>query len=96
MSAPDGYKRIPYGLRCHCLGEWVDNGVEFYYCCQRSPGGVILDIEERVRKTFCPTFTVSDDGKPIERIEGRISEADFEALLALLKAGQIWRPSSGS
>lgn len=37
-----------------------------------------------MRPTICLTFT-SRNGQPVETVEGRISEADFEALLALAK-----------
>lgn len=41
-------------------------------------------IERRVRKTIAPTFRMESDG-PVETIEGRISAADFDALLGLLE-----------
>ena len=49
--------------------------------------GNLEAIEARVRQTICPTFTVLDDG-PRERVEGRISREDFEALLDLAGRGR--------
>jgi hypothetical protein len=43
----------------------------------------IAAIEQRVRPTICQTFSAGRWA----RVEGRISEDDFDALLALARAG---------
>lgn len=47
----------------------------------------LVQIRQRVRSTICPTF--SSDGH--ERIEGRISEEDFEVLM-ILASGHLAVP----
>lgn len=45
----------------------------------------IKEIEMRVRKTICPTFSTRD-GEAVESLEGRISEQDLETLLLAAQA----------
>lgn len=44
----------------------------------------LFEIEQRVRKTICPTFGSGEGGILSERIEGRISEEDFNSLLGMM------------
>src|ERR1700693_4612435 len=40
-------------------------------------------INDRVRSTICSSFCMHPGGAVTERVEGRISEADYEALMAI-------------
>lgn len=44
----------------------------------------LASIEQRVRSTICPTYRAEPEGL-VETLEGRISEADFDGLLQLLR-----------
>jgi hypothetical protein len=49
-----------------------------------APLQILVEIESRVRPTICNTVSFSG-GQPDERLEGRISAADFEALVRLVR-----------
>lgn len=62
-----------------------------------SDADLLKDIEARVRSSICPIFGVVG-GVPTERIEGRISAEDFDALINLLAAtgDRVWKEFVGA
>ena len=45
---------------------------------------LVAEIEARVRPTICSTFTMHDGGH-VERLEGRISQIDFDTIVRLFR-----------
>lgn len=50
----------------------------------KTPDMLVDAIEQRVRKTICATFTCKN-GEPVEALEGRISQVDFDTLVKLFR-----------
>lgn len=53
----------------------------------KTPDQIVAEIEARVRPTIGPTFRMAHDG-PVETIEGRISQADFDTLVQIFRRVQ--------
>lgn len=51
MTAPDGYRQLPRGVRCRCLNLWRESEGD-YWCCKPRDGAAPFKIGDSVRRRF--------------------------------------------